>query len=331
MVITFLATLLRPLQFAVLTGILISFAVYIMGTSVPRVVSVLPTEDFSHFSPVVNQPSCTQLGILDIYGDLYFGASSHIEEEVWTHLEKNPNHRYLLLRLFSVDQIDISGVHVLESIIRSLREQGGDVFMVRTQDPVMAVFRSTGFCEVLGEDHFLEYDEAIEYLFFKTLDPAICIYECDARVFKECKNLPRPRKDVADGVVPLSVPTKSVEKVSATELWQEQHQRMPPIVVDIREPREYGQGHIPQALSIPMFKLLSDPSQLHQIRPVVLVCRSGRRSSRAIVELIQKGFDNIRILEGGMLAWESAGLLEAVDRWSIQDEENSQNRGIEYE
>jgi SulP family sulfate permease len=314
MVITFGATLLLPLQFAVLTGILISFAVYILGTSVPRVVPVLPTKDFSHFGPVTKQPPCTQLGILDIFGDLYFGASSHIDEAIRTHLEANPSHRYLLLRMFSVDQIDISGVHALESIVRFLRQRGGDVFMMRTQEPVMAVFKATGFLNFLGEDHFLDYSNAIEYIFYRVLDPAICIYECQSRVFKECVNLPRPMRDSVEDIIPLGVLTEAAESLAPIDLWQALRQRTPPIVVDIREPREYRQGHIPQAESFPMFKLIADTSNLPKIRQVVLVCRSGRRSARAISILQKKGFDNIRILEGGMVAWENAGLLEAIDR-----------------
>jgi len=314
MVITFIATLLLPLQFAVLTGILISFAVYILGTSVPRVVPVLPTKDFTHFTLASKGLPCTQLGILDIFGDLYFGATSHVEEAIRDHLNDHPSHRFLLLRMFSVDQIDISGVHALESIVRTLRQRGGDVFMMRTQSPVMDVFKSTGFYDILGEDNFLSYGDAIEHLFYRVLDPAVCIYECQARVFKECQNLPRPEKFLSENLIPLGTPVGPVKSVAPIDLWTELHQRTTPIVVDIREPREYHRGHILQAESIPMFKLISDPDQLHQIRQVVLVCRTGRRSTRAITVLNKKGFSNLRILDGGMVAWENARLLEAVDQ-----------------
>jgi SulP family sulfate permease len=215
--------------------------------------------------------------------------------------------------MISVDQIDISGVHALESIVRSLRGLGGDLFMMRTQEPVMEMFKTTGFYEYIGDDHFLSPSDAIENLFYHVLDPAICIYECEARAFKECLNLPRPMKDSAADVVPLTGLTGEVESVTPLALWNELHQRTPPIVVDIREPREYHQGHIPMAESIPMFKLISDPSQLPQIRSVILVCRSGRRSTRAIAFLKEHGFNNLRILGGGMVAWENANLLEALD------------------
>ena len=313
MVFTFLATLFLPLQFAVLSGILVSFAVYIMRTSVPRVVPVLPADDFSHFAEIHDTYPCSQLAILDIFGDLYFGASSHIDEAIRIHQEAHPSQRFLLLRMFSVDLIDISGVHALESIVRSLRQRGGDVFMMRTQEPVLNIFKSTGFYDYLGDDHFLSYGDAIGYIFNRVLDPTICIYECEARVFRECQNLPRPAKHPAERTRPVEMPRGKVASIKASELWLELQERTPPVVIDIREPREYKQGHIPQAESIPIFTLLTDSSRIHQIRQVVLVCRSGRRSSRAIHMLAKKGFTNLRILDGGMLAWENTGLLEALD------------------
>jgi SulP family sulfate permease len=314
MIITFVSTLLFPLHFAVLTGILISFAVYITQTSVPRVVPVLPSDDFSHFTPEQKTLPCTQLAILDILGDLYFGASSHVEEVIRNHLEAHPTQRFLLLRMFSVDHIDISGVHALESVVRGLRQRGGDVFMMRTQDPVLDLFKSTGFYDYLGEDHFLAYGDAISYLFYRILDPTICIYECDTRAFRECINLPRPEVLPSERILPLEMPLEDIKTISPQVLWGKLHERNPPVVIDVREPREYKMGHIPQAKSNPIFKLIADTSGIPKIRQVVLVCRTGRRSRRVIHLLHEKGFTNILMVEGGMVAWENAGLLEAIEK-----------------
>jgi SulP family sulfate permease len=117
---------------------------------------------------------------------------------------------------------------------------------------------------------------------------------------------------IDEDLVPLEIPAEPVETILPLDLWDELHQRTPPVIVDVREPREYQQAHILQAASIPLLKLITDPSQLPQIRPVVLVCRSGRRSTRASFMLRRKSYTNIRVLEGGMIAWENAGLLEAV-------------------
>ena len=313
MVSTFLATLFLPLQFAVLTGILISFAVYIMRTSVPKVIPVLPAKNFSHFTSLPYAHLCPQLAILDILGDLYFGAVNHVEDLILAHLRENPSQRYLLLRMFSVNQIDISGVHVLENIVRTMRQRDGDVFIMRTQEHVLTFFKSTGFYNTLGEDHFLSFGDAIGYIFYRVLDPTICIYECEVRAFKECQNLPKQNLPQGEITLRLGIPAEDVPGVSPLDLWKELHGKILPRVIDVREPREFKRGHILKAVSIPLFKLIADPTQVPIDQPVVFVCRGGRRSTRATSLFLQKGFTNIRVLEGGMLAWENDGLLEAID------------------
>jgi rhodanese-related sulfurtransferase len=87
----------------------------------------------------------------------------------------------------------------------------------------------------------------------------------------------------------------------------------PPLVIDLREPREYQRGHILQAQLISLPTLLSAPPDLPHDRPVALVCPGGRRSTRAATTFVNDGYPNVVVLEGGMLAWEAAGLLEAID------------------
>jgi SulP family sulfate permease len=313
MVATFFGMLFLPLQFAVLLGILLSFAVYMLRTSIPRVVPVLPSAGFHHFTAQPDRQPCPQLGILDILGDLYFGAVNHIADSIQAHMEANPNQRFLLLRMFSVNQIDISGIHALEAVVDAYRARGGDVYLMRVHERVFERLKSTEFYDYLGADHFLSYNTAIEYLFQHVLDPTICIYECDTRVFLECQNLPRPEKYPGEITIPLDVPKHDVNHLDARALWDELHTPQPPLVIDVREPREFRQGHIPEALSIPLSRLFLDTAQVPKDRPVVFVCRSGRRSTRATYTLSRQGFDNLRVLQGGMVAWEAAGLLEAIE------------------
>jgi SulP family sulfate permease len=314
MVMTFLATLFLPLQFAVLTGILVSFAVYILRTSVPRVVPVLPDQDFRHFVPQAQRPPCPQLAIFTILGDLYFGAVNHIEKNIHNYLASYPSQRFILLRMHSVNHCDISGIHALESILRACRDRGGDLFLMRVQEPVRRVMQATGFYDKLGSGNFLSEDDAIPYLFYKILDPAICIYESEARVFLECQNLPK-RIIYPDGIsLPIPAPTaEQIRLISPQELWKALRQPGPPLIVDVREPREFKRGHIPQAQLIPLPRLLAEAHEFPADRQVVLVCQGGRRSSRAAYILNRKGFSNITVMQGGMLAWENAGLLEAVE------------------
>jgi SulP family sulfate permease len=300
MIVTFLATLFLHLEFAVMAGILLSFGVYILKTSVPEVFSVVPDEDFRHFTPRPAAPTCPQLAILEIFGDLYFGAVSHVEQTIHEHLRAHPDQRFLLLRMHSVDQCDFSGIHALEAIVHDFRDRGGDVFLVRVHEAVLDIMQSTGFYDQLGADHVLADDRAV------------CIYECDVRTFKECQNLP---KQAYGAGIPChtEIPTGAVAALSPPDLWRQLCSDSAPLVVDVREPREYERGHVPQARLMPLPSLLSPALDLPRDQPLILVCRGGRRSTRAACLLQGRGYDNVAVLEGGMLAWERAGLLEAVD------------------
>jgi SulP family sulfate permease len=212
-----------------------------------------------------------------------------------------------------VNHCDFSGIHTLEAIRRACLERGGDLFFMKLQPPVEAFMKSTGFFNKLGPDHFLAEDEAIHHLFHRVLDPAICIYECPFRAFKECQNL--PKRDYP-GEIPLcaDISPDQVATISPTELWQRlRNGQQHPTVIDVREPREFSRGHVPQAELIPLPSILSDSLNLAPDEEIVLVCRSGRRSIRAAYVLQERGFKNIRILQGGILAWEAATLLEATE------------------
>lgn len=316
MLVTFLGTLLLNIEFAVLAGILISFAHYIMRTSAPKVQTVLPDQSFRHFTSQPGKAQCPQLNLVDILGDLYFGAVNHIEEELMRLAEEHPEQRYLLIRMHSVNHCDFSGIHMLESVVKNYRDRGGDVFVVKACSAVRKVMDTTGFDAYLEGDHFLSDDDAIAYLFYHVLDPAICIYECPVRVFKECQNLPK-REEVLRIPSVSEIPAGRVITTSAQELWHRLHdsnRNGAPFVVDVREPREFSQGHIPEAHSVPLPHILQEKVKLPNDRQTVLVCRSGRRSLRAAYALQQVGCMNVVILEGGMLSWEAAGLLEAIEK-----------------
>jgi rhodanese-related sulfurtransferase len=77
-------------------------------------------------------------------------------------------------------------------------------------------------------------------------------------------------------------------------------------VVDVREAREYVEGHVPGATLIPMGHL---PSQMHRLEkdePVYLICRSGNRSLAMADLLIASGFD-ARSVAGGTVDWIRSG------------------------
>ena len=315
MVVTFLGTLFLNLDFAVLVGILLSFVLYVMRTSAPRVQVVVPDTDFRHFAHRPDAPVCPQLGIVEIQGDLYFGAVNHIEEAILHQAAANPDQRFLLIRMHHVNQIDFSGIHMLEGLVQAYRDRGGDVFLVRVSTQAQRLMHTTGCLTYLGEDNILDEDSAVDFLFHRVLDPAVCIYECPVRVFRECQNLPKRFDLLAPSLLTRSI-VADCPTVAPRELWRLLRAGPPeqrPIVLDVREPREFRRSHIPEAQSLPLSTLLTHGLALANDRPVVLVCQSGRRSRRAAAVLRDLGYGDVSLVEGGMQAWEAAGLLTAVE------------------
>lgn len=76
-------------------------------------------------------------------------------------------------------------------------------------------------------------------------------------------------------------------------------------LIDVREPNELDGplGAVAEAENVPLLKLLSQASRLEANAPLVLICRSGRRSGQAAQALEDAGLTDVASVEGGMLAW----------------------------
>ncbi|MBK8024825.1 MAG: rhodanese-like domain-containing protein [Chloroflexi bacterium] len=79
-----------------------------------------------------------------------------------------------------------------------------------------------------------------------------------------------------------------------------------PYILDVRQPDEYKQGHIPAAVLIPLDRLSAEMSKLPKDHAILCVCRSGARSGSAVRMLNGAGYEAFN-LRGGMMAWHSAG------------------------
>jgi rhodanese-related sulfurtransferase len=77
-------------------------------------------------------------------------------------------------------------------------------------------------------------------------------------------------------------------------------------VVDVREPREYADGHVPGAVNIPMGRLPGRIDEIDRSAPVYVVCATGNRSSAMTQFLIGAGFDAFNVA-GGTSAWVRSG------------------------
>jgi rhodanese-related sulfurtransferase len=80
-------------------------------------------------------------------------------------------------------------------------------------------------------------------------------------------------------------------------------------LLDVRTPAEFENGHISGAYNVPLDQLHEHAEEVRAARgPVVLICQSGQRAQRAELLLRTAGMPAMQVLDGGMIAWRSAGL-----------------------
>jgi rhodanese-related sulfurtransferase len=81
-----------------------------------------------------------------------------------------------------------------------------------------------------------------------------------------------------------------------------------PLLVDVRERAEFAERRIAGAVLLPLSGLAEDHQALPTDRPLIIHCASGKRSQVAGEFLSRHGYSDVSNLEGGILAWQKAGL-----------------------
>src|SRR5687768_10232523 len=79
-------------------------------------------------------------------------------------------------------------------------------------------------------------------------------------------------------------------------------------VIDVREFSEFHSERIADAQLMPLSNFEKHADEIDHSKPVYLMCRSGNRAKQAAEKLANKGFTDIHVVEGGMLAWTGANL-----------------------
>jgi len=110
------------------------------------------------------------------------------------------------------------------------------------------------------------------------------------------------------------------QEVSPAEAAQAHDAAQLDLILDVREPREYGEGHVPDAVNIPrgLLEIRADPASpapdpalsADQSARILVYCTKGpgARSLLAAQTLTNMGYENVEVLGGGLNAWAEAGL-----------------------
>jgi rhodanese-related sulfurtransferase len=94
----------------------------------------------------------------------------------------------------------------------------------------------------------------------------------------------------------------TMKEISVQELKEKIDNHEDFQLIDVREDFEYEMSNLGGVL-IPLGGILIEADKVSKTKPVVVMCRSGKRSAAAIMQLEQRGYTNLYNLQGGILAW----------------------------
>ena len=84
------------------------------------------------------------------------------------------------------------------------------------------------------------------------------------------------------------------------------------MVIDARDPAQFAKGHIPGAINMDWRQVLAKRSTIPKNKPVLIYCNTGSLSAQAGFALRVAGWDNVKILQGGMQEWKAKGGFDAA-------------------
>src|SRR5215471_10452212 len=169
LVVTFLATLLLQLEFAILVGVLCSLLMYLNRTTHPAIHAVAPdpTSPLRRFTPVSDgRAECPQLALERVDGSLFFGAVDHVHQELASVRAARPERRNLLLIASGVNFIDVAGAELLVNEAKAQRDHGGTLYLCNLKLACTELLESGGFVAKIGpENVFPNKDAAIRAIY----------------------------------------------------------------------------------------------------------------------------------------------------------------------
>jgi SulP family sulfate permease len=170
---TFIVTLmLAPnIQYGILTGIIVSLAMFLFRTMTPRIV-LLGLDENGHLQNAekYNLPRFhPKVMAIRFDGQLYFANVSYFEQSVVELVSKDPGLRHLLVDSRGINGLDSSGVEMLRGLVDRLRLNGIELAFCNIKGPVIEVMRNTGLLDKIGTERIFLTEQAALQVFKERL------------------------------------------------------------------------------------------------------------------------------------------------------------------
>jgi rhodanese-related sulfurtransferase len=104
------------------------------------------------------------------------------------------------------------------------------------------------------------------------------------------------------------------QNLSFVEYRDNYYEKTEHSLIDVRSVMEYAQGHVPNAINIPLQELENRLSEISVEKPVIVICASGNRSRTGAEVIANAGYEHVYNLQGGTMVWMMNG--QALDKSS---------------
>ena len=177
MVVTFLSTLILPLQYAIYLGILTTILIY-LGEKRHVNLSYLVVDENGHYHELPMEKIKVQqskVAVINIEGDLYFAAVEDLKDQIESILETDL--QVLILRFRRTHLLASTGIMALDQLLQSARKKGVKVMFCGVQDEVFEPLKDAGLTEILGESAIFLADSQVFSSTQRALEQANAIIE----------------------------------------------------------------------------------------------------------------------------------------------------------
>ncbi|MEH6648712.1 MAG: SulP family inorganic anion transporter [Motiliproteus sp.] len=184
--VTFAATLLMAMQFAIYIGVVLSLILYLKNTSKPSMIALAPNPEATARTwtniTLKPLPECPQLKIVRIDGSFLFTAVHYLQEQLYLIPEPN-----VLIVSSGVNFIDIAGAEMLVHEANRRRKLGGRLYFYKMKFEPKQILASSGHIDTIGRDAFFDSKVAALQQIQKALPQNQCA-NCTKRIFSECQH-----------------------------------------------------------------------------------------------------------------------------------------------
>ena len=169
--VTFAATLLLPMEFAIYLGVLLSLVLYLRRTSKPNITALASSKGAQKLVDVQRSdlPECEAIKIIRIDGSLFFGAVDYVQTALIAISQK-----HVLIVASGINFIDLAGTELLANEAKRLAAKGGGLYLCNLKGRVIKPIIRNGHLNTIGKRHIF----ATKALALSTIDAKLSDHSC---------------------------------------------------------------------------------------------------------------------------------------------------------